>query len=239
MSSDSDPVDDKASDSMAESSAAEEQASVVEPAAASDAVTTPAGEEPTAEEPVVEAPVAEEPAVDEPAVEEPAVDVPVAEGALPEVTLCQGAPADATADPDYTPVVRGRIDRFGVAMGTGRRKTSVARVRIRPGKGEFQINGRSLDDYFGVERDRHMVLAPLRLTGKQDQLDVHIRVNGGGTTGQTGAIVLGIARALQVLDSSLHQTLSEAGFLTRDGRMVERKKYGLRKARRSFQFSKR
>ena len=84
-----------------------------------------------------------------------------------------------------------------------------------------------------------MVKAPLELTDRLGKVDVSIRVNGGGTTGQTGAIVLGIARALQAIDSSLHHKLSEAGYLTRDGRMVERKKYGLRKARRSFQFSKR
>ncbi|MEO2030986.1 MAG: 30S ribosomal protein S9 [Planctomycetaceae bacterium] len=124
-------------------------------------------------------------------------------------------------------------------MGTGRRKTSVARVRIKEGSGQFVINGRPLDTYFCVERDREMVQAPLKLTDKLGKVDVSIRVNGGGTTGQTGAILLGISRALEVVDAALHHTLSEAGFLTRDSRMVERKKYGLRKARRSFQFSKR
>ncbi|MCH2202808.1 MAG: 30S ribosomal protein S9 [Fuerstiella sp.] len=124
-------------------------------------------------------------------------------------------------------------------MGTGRRKTSVARVRIKQGSGEFLINGRSLEQYFGVERDREMVQAPLKLADKLGKVDVSIRVKGGGTTGQTGAVLLGISRALEVVEPALHHKLSEAGFLTRDGRMVERKKYGLRKARRSYQFSKR
>ncbi|MEZ6127450.1 MAG: 30S ribosomal protein S9 [Planctomycetaceae bacterium] len=124
-------------------------------------------------------------------------------------------------------------------MGTGRRKTSVARVRIKPGSGGISVNGRTLEDYFTVERDRAMILAPLELLDKVGQLDLTIRVNGGGTTGQTGAIVLGIGRALQGLMPEAHHELSAAGYLTRDSRMVERKKYGLRKARRSYQFSKR
>lgn len=179
------------------------------------------------------------PPVEEPALEEPAADAPEAGSDLPEITLGEGAIADSAVDPDYVPVLRGKIDRFGVAMGTGRRKTSVARVRIKEGSGKFLINGRELEAYFGVERDREMVQAPLKLAEKLGKVDVSIRVNGGGTTGQTGAILLGIARALEVVDPALHHRLSEAGYLTRDGRMVERKKYGLRKARRSFQFSKR
>jgi len=137
------------------------------------------------------------------------------------------------------PVNWGKVDRFGVAMGTGRRKTSVARVRIKEGSGAFTVNGRSLDEYFAVERDRAMIMAPIELVGKTGKLDVSIRVNGGGTTGQTGAVILGIGRALQGLMPEAHHDLSSAGYLTRDSRMVERKKYGLRKARRSFQFSKR
>lgn len=218
MSSDPTPIEDEAAGTAPEAAAAE-------PAAV--------------EEPAVEEPAVQEPAVEEPAVEEPAAAAPEAGDSLPEITLGAGEVADATVDPDYVPVLRGKVDRFGVAMGTGRRKTSVARVRIKEGSGEFQINGRSLDAYFAVERDRNMVLAPLRLVEKEGKVDVSIRVNGGGTTGQTGAIVLGISRALEVVDPGVHHKLSEAGFLTRDGRMVERKKYGLRKARRSFQFSKR
>ncbi|MGH7128265.1 MAG: 30S ribosomal protein S9 [Planctomycetaceae bacterium] len=170
----------------------------------------------------------------------PAADLePVAEGELPELTLGEGALPEEGLGEDFQPVIRGKIDRFGVAMGTGRRKTSVARVRIRDGNGQLTINGRTLDDYFATERDRKTVLAPLRATESEGTVDVWVRVNGGGTTGQAGAIVLGIARALQAKNSNLHHLLSEGGYLTRDGRMVERKKYGYKKARKSFQFSKR
>jgi len=93
-------------------------------------------------------------------------------------------------------VIRGRIDRFGIAMGTGRRKTSVARVRIKAGNGQVSINGRSLEDYFKTDRNREAVEAPLRATDRFGKVDVWVRVNGGGTTGQAGAIMLGIARAL-------------------------------------------
>ncbi len=155
------------------------------------------------------------------------------------LTLGEGAPADETVDFHYKPVIRGKIDRFGAAMGTGRRKTSVARVRVKEGNGQLTINGRELGEYFPMERDQQMVQAPLKATQNDGKVDVWVRVNGGGTTGQTGAIVLGIARALQARDSGLHHILAEGGYLTRDGRMVERKKYGFKKARKSFQFSKR
>ncbi|HUG17802.1 MAG TPA: 30S ribosomal protein S9 [Planctomycetaceae bacterium] len=124
-------------------------------------------------------------------------------------------------------------------MGTGRRKTSVARVRLKPGDGKIIINERELADFFPIERDRKHILLVLEKTGQLGKVDIWVRVTGGGTTGQTGAVVLGVARALHVLDSSLHDILTQNGFLTRDSRMVERKKYGLKKARRSFQFSKR
>ncbi|WP_145373438.1 30S ribosomal protein S9 [Maioricimonas rarisocia] len=137
------------------------------------------------------------------------------------------------------PTIRGKIDRFGTAIGTGRRKTSVARVRISDGDGKLTVNGRDMKEYFTLERDQEMVLAPLKATDSLGKVDVWVKVNGGGPTGQTGAVLLGIARALQVRNPGLHHILSEGGYLTRDGRMVERKKYGLKKARRSFQFSKR
>ncbi|MBQ18758.1 MAG: 30S ribosomal protein S9 [Planctomycetaceae bacterium] len=126
-----------------------------------------------------------------------------------------------------------------MAIGTGRRKTSVARVRIKDGDGGMEINGRSLEEYFQIERDQLVVQAPLKATETLGDVDVWVRVNGGGTTGQAGAIVLGIARALQARNPDLHEALSDGGYLTRDGRMVERKKYGYKKARKSFQFSKR
>jgi small subunit ribosomal protein S9 len=155
-----------------------------------------------------------------------------------ELTLGSGAPAEeAAAQPAKS--IRGHIDRFGVAMGTGRRKTSVARVRIQRGNGKLTINDRALDDYFRVEKNRALIQAPLEATDMVGKVDVWVRAQGGGTTGQAGAIVLGIARALQAMDPGLHVRLSDGGFLTRDGRMVERKKYGFKKARRSFQFSKR
>lgn len=161
------------------------------------------------------------------------------EAPTPELTLGSGAPAEAHEEPKAAPRVRGRIDRFGAAMGTGRRKTAVARVRIQRGSGKLTINNRTLEDYFRVERNRALVEGPLLATDTLGKVDIWVRTQGGGTTGQVGAIVLGIARALQAMDPGLHGKLSEGGFLTRDGRMVERKKYGLKKARRSFQFSKR
>ncbi|MCA9035515.1 MAG: 30S ribosomal protein S9 [Planctomycetaceae bacterium] len=124
-------------------------------------------------------------------------------------------------------------------MGTGRRKTAVARVRIKEGTGVFTVNGRPVEEFLCVQRDRESVIAPVKAVDKVGQVDIHVRVNGGGTTGQTGAIILGIARALQGMNEAWHHTLATAGFLTRDDRMVERKKYGKRKARRSYQFSKR
>ena len=124
-------------------------------------------------------------------------------------------------------------------LGTGRRKTSVARVRIRPGGGKIVINKRELDEYFHNVRQRNAVLAPLEQTGKRAELDVLIRVDGGGIAGQADACKLGIARALKKSDEQLADGLRDTGLLTRDSRMKERKKYGLRGARRGTQFSKR
>ncbi len=125
------------------------------------------------------------------------------------------------------------------SLGTGRRKSSVARVRIREGEGKITINKRTLDDYFYNLDARNAVLAPLVQTGTRDQVDVIIRVNGGGNTGQAGACKLGIARALKVFNTELEPALRDAALLTRDSRMKERKKPGLRGARRGTQFSKR
>jgi small subunit ribosomal protein S9 len=165
------------------------------------------------------------------------------EESAPALTLGDGPAAEieseGTEEVASAPVIRGKVDRFGVAMGTGRRKTAVARVRVKQGNGQLTINGRALEDYFKTERDQQDVRAPLRATDSEGKVDVWVRVQGGGTTGQAGAVVLGIARALQVMDETHHHTLSGGGYLTRDGRMVERKKYGFKKARKSFQFSKR
>jgi small subunit ribosomal protein S9 len=123
--------------------------------------------------------------------------------------------------------------------GTGRRKTSVARVRISAGKGELKINKKELDKYFTRPQDLSNVVAPLKVTKTEKSLNVMVNVKGGGITGQSGAVMLGIARALKIYDPSLTQALRDAGLLTRDGRMVERKKPGQSGARRRFQFSKR
>ena len=123
--------------------------------------------------------------------------------------------------------------------GTGRRKTSTARVFLTKGSGEISINGRSLDDYFGREVARMIVRQPLERTENVEIFDIKITVKGGGSFGQAGAIRHGITRALMVYDESLRPTLREAGYVTRDAREVERKKVGLRKARKKPQFSKR
>ena len=123
--------------------------------------------------------------------------------------------------------------------GTGRRKSSVARVFMTPGKGDITINKRSLDDYFGLETLKVIVKQPLVATNTGDQYDLKITVKGGGTTGQAGAIRQGIARALIEADADFRPTLKKEGYLTRDSRMKERKKYGLKKARKASQFSKR
>ncbi len=123
--------------------------------------------------------------------------------------------------------------------GTGRRKHSVARVRVYQGTGAITINGRNIDDYFGLETLKLIVRQPLTLTGNEENFDIVCTVAGGGVTGQAGAIRHGIARALLEYSEELRPTLKAAGFLTRDPRMKERKKYGLKAARRAPQFSKR
>jgi small subunit ribosomal protein S9 len=125
------------------------------------------------------------------------------------------------------------------ALGTGRRKTSVARVRIRAGQGNITINGRPLEDYFVNEHERLDVLVGLLKTERRDSVDLIITVQGGGPTGQAGACKMGIARALKIFDPTLEPILRANSLLTRDSRMKERKKYGLRGARRGTQFSKR
>ena len=123
--------------------------------------------------------------------------------------------------------------------GTGRRKKSVARVRVYAGSGKITINNRDIDDYFGLETLKLIVRQPLALTGTADKFDIVCNVQGGGVTGQAGAISHGLSRALLQYDENLRPALKKAGFLTRDPRMKERKKYGLKGARRAPQFSKR
>ena len=123
--------------------------------------------------------------------------------------------------------------------GTGRRKTAVARVRIREGSGKFVVNKLEVDAYFPLEIQRNDVRAPMTSTEMGGRLDVFVNVNGSGKHSQSGAVALGLARALKELRPDLEASLRDNGFLTRDARMVERKKYGHKKARKSFQFSKR
>ena len=123
--------------------------------------------------------------------------------------------------------------------GTGRRKKSVARVRLYPGSGEITINGRSIDEYFGLETLKLIVNQPFGVTGTTGKFDIVANVTGGGISGQAGAIRHGVARALLTADAESRPALKAAGFLTRDPRMKERKKYGLKAARRAPQFSKR
>lgn len=187
-------------------------------------------------------PEAPEQAEDAPA-EDAVATEEVADSGVPELTLGSNLASEGSEEDEDIikpePIIRGKLDKDGIAMGTGRRKTAVARVRVKAGSGNLTINGVSLETYLKVERDRQMVEAPLKATETYGKVDVWVRVNGGGTTGQTGAIVLGIARALEAYNNQFHETLSAGRFLTRDSRMVERKKFGYKKARKSFQFSKR
>ncbi len=123
--------------------------------------------------------------------------------------------------------------------GTGRRKSSVARVRLYPGTGKITINGRDIDDYFGLETLKLIINQPFGVTGTTAKFDIVANVRGGGISGQAGAIRHGVSRALLLADESYRTLLKKAGFLTRDPRMKERKKYGLKAARRASQFSKR
>jgi small subunit ribosomal protein S9 len=176
----------------------------------------------------------------------PTEETPNAEAASAEAAPVEATPAgleigsQAEANPVRLPSkLRGKIQKDGSVLGTGRRKTSVARVRVRRGTGKITVNGRAFADYFPVERHRLVIEAPLHATQLFGQLDITVQAAGGGVNGQAGAIVLGIGRAIQALNPELHGVLSDGGYLTRDDRMVERKKYGHKKARRSFQFSKR
>ncbi len=125
------------------------------------------------------------------------------------------------------------------SIATGRRKTSVARVRVREGKGQITINGRPLEQYFPSIKERNAAIEPLTQSDKLSVVNVEIRVHGGGPAGQAGAVKMGLARAMRIFDGSLDELLRHSGMLTRDQRMKERKKYGLRGARRGTQFSKR
>jgi small subunit ribosomal protein S9 len=133
----------------------------------------------------------------------------------------------------------GRPVVTGSALGTGRRKEAIARVRISPGSGQWKINDRSLEDFFPNKVHQQLISEPLVALGADSQFDIVARITGGGVSGQAGALRLGIARALTLVDPENRPTLKRAGFLTRDARVIERKKYGLKKARKAPQYSKR
>jgi small subunit ribosomal protein S9 len=135
--------------------------------------------------------------------------------------------------------VEPKIDAQGRAYGTGRRKDAVARVWVKPGVGKVSINGRTLEQYFGRPTLRQIIVQPFKTTNRADQFDIYCTVSGGGLSGQAGAIRHGLSRALVNFEPGLRPALKHAGFMTRDSRVVERKKYGKAKARKSFQFSKR
>lgn len=151
----------------------------------------------------------------------------------PEIEVAEPVVAPT---PKAAPLILGAKE---YAWGTGRRKTSVARVRMRAGTGVIIINGKSFDEYFPVLGHRVDIMAPLQATGAEGRYDIFANIRGGGPTGQSGALRLGIARALVKVEPEQDEVLRGGRFLTRDGRMVERKKYGQRKARRRYQFSKR
>jgi small subunit ribosomal protein S9 len=148
-------------------------------------------------------------------------------------------PPAKTAAKEQQKPAKKEPDKGGYYWGTGRRKSSVARVRIKPGGGKMLINKKQLSDYFKREQDRKAVLAPLKAVDAEKSFDIFVNVRGGGNTGQSGAILLGIARALKKYDENYAQPLRDGGHLTRDSRMVERKKPGQPGARKKFQFSKR
>jgi small subunit ribosomal protein S9 len=164
----------------------------------------------------------------------------MAEARPENTTVEQPTHTEPPAEPKRTigPGNAGK-QKYGYWWGTGRRKTSVARVRIRPGTGKLLVNKRELDDYFKRDQDRKAVMSPLRIVQGEKLFDVFINVNGGGITGQAGAALLGLARALRSYDENYVPALRDNGQLTRDPRMVERKKPGQAGARRRFQFSKR
>ena len=145
----------------------------------------------------------------------------------------------AVAERKNVPARRKIPDKGGFIWGTGRRKSSVARVRIKPGDAKLLINKREVDKYFTQKQDQEAIKAPLEAADVLNSFEIHVNVKGGGTTGQAGAVRLGIARALVNYDEALLLKLRDGGHLTRDGRMVERKKPGRPGARKSFQFSKR
>jgi small subunit ribosomal protein S9 len=164
----------------------------------------------------------------------PAPAAPAAEADAPVETPAAPPPAQEAA-----PIREQQLDKFGRAYATGRRKDAVARVWLKPGSGRIVVNGREQDAYFARPPLRLVINQPFDIADRRGQYDVEVTVKGGGLSGQAGAVKHGIAQALSRFEPALRAVVKQAGFLTRDSRVVERKKYGRAKARRSFQFSKR
>jgi len=165
-----------------------------------------------------------------PAAEAPAAEAPAAEAS---------APAQQPPQQEQAPLREQQLDKFGRAYATGRRKDAVARVWLKPGSGKIEVNGRDQETYFARPTLRLVINQPFDVTDRNGQYDIVATVKGGGLSGQAGAVKHGIAQALSRFEPALRTAVKQAGFLTRDPRVVERKKYGRAKARRSFQFSKR
>ena len=167
------------------------------------------------------------------------------QAAQPAPVPAEAAPAQAEAAPppppaqSETPLREQQLDKFGRAYATGRRKDAVARVWLKPGSGKITVNGREQEIYFARPTLRLVINQPFDIADRRGQYDVVVTVKGGGLSGQAGAVKHGIAQALTRFEPALRTAIKQAGFLTRDPRVVERKKYGRAKARRSFQFSKR
>ena len=147
--------------------------------------------------------------------------------------------ANTASEKTETKSRTAKVDKLGRAYGTGRRKNAIARVWIKKGKGKYSINGKTLEQYFARPVSRMIINQPFAALGEEGKFDVTVTVLGGGLSGQAGAVRHGISRALDEYSPEYHKVLRQGGFLTRDSRVVERKKYGRAKARRSFQFSKR
>jgi small subunit ribosomal protein S9 len=154
-------------------------------------------------------------------------------------TLADVMPQTATTEIEPAAAPEPKIDAQGRSYATGKRKDAVARVWIKPGNGRIVVNGREIERFFARPVLRMIINQPFQAAGRTDQYDVTCTVRGGGLSGQAGAVRHGISKALSLYEPSLRPILKKGGFLTRDARVVERKKYGKRKARRSFQFSKR
>ena len=212
-----------------EAPVAEEQPAGDAPADEAPAAEAAADEQPAGDAPADEAPAAEAAAEEQPAGDAPADEQPAAEAGP--------APAEAPAPPE--PPKPARPPVTSSSAGTGRRKEAVARVRLVPGSGQFDLGGRTLEQAFPNRAHRMEITAPLRLVDHDQDVDVLARLTGGGVAGQAGALRHGIARALVDLDPDLRPALKAEGFLTRDSREKERRKYGLKKARKAPQYSKR